>query len=279
MLVRRRHVDCMSGFRASHGGPLDPAGEHTVKKRQAGCTVFHVIVCLCVPSASALSSHAQTSPLPLVTTASEIRNMSRAEANRGYPVRLKGVITYYDPQTPDLFLQDKRAGIWLDIENWDIHVKVASGAVVEVEGVTEQPDFAPQVGKPRVKILGRAPLPEPKHLPFRMLSFTMADSLRVEVEGIIQRVWKDKNLLVMDVAVDGGHVSGRIPFFTGPAPENLVSARVRMRGTCGAIFNTSYQLIGVFVEVPYLAEMQILEPAPADPFAAPLKPLQDSDAL
>jgi len=31
-------------------------------------------------------------------------------------VRLKGVITYYDPEEPDLFVQDATMGIWVSLE-------------------------------------------------------------------------------------------------------------------------------------------------------------------
>jgi CheY-like chemotaxis protein len=190
-------------------------------------------------------------------------------------VRLKAVVTYYNPQRPDLFIQDQTAGIWVNVEGTKLNVPVSAGDLVEVTGVTEQPDFAPEVGKPHFTILGRAPLPKPKRVTYQAMASTMEDSVRVEVEGIVHRVWKDDEVLLLDVAVDGGRVLGRIPFSKQEAPQSLVSARVRLRGTCGADFNSNYQLVGVNVHVPNLPGLTILEPALADPFQTPLRDIQD----
>ena len=207
--------------------------------------------------------------------AAEIRRMSVAEANRNCPVRLRAVVTYYDPQGPDLFIQDETEGIWVDTETTKLNVPVSAGDLVEVIGVTEQPDFAPEIGKPHFTILGRAPLPKAKRVTYQAMASTKEDSRRVEVEGIVHRVWKDEDVLLMDVAIDGGAVLGRIPFYKGEAPQNLVSARVRLRGTCGADFNSNYQLVGVNLHVPNLSGLKILEPALADPFNTPEREIQN----
>ena len=213
--------------------------------------------------------------LPVVTRATDIRKMSISEAKRGYPVRLKGVVTYYDPEEPDLFLQDATTGIWVNLEIVKPNVPVKAGDVVEVEGVTEAPDFAPQVGNPHFIVFGQAPLPLARPVPFQRMASTQEDSQRVEVEGIVHRVWKKGNRLYLDLSVEGGHVTGRIPFFTQTAPAALVGARIRLRGTCGAEFNSRDQLTGIFVNVPYESEMKMLEPALSDPFLTPARAITD----
>jgi hypothetical protein len=213
--------------------------------------------------------------LRLITRAADIHSLSVAEANRHYPVRLTAVVTYYDPQGPDLFVQDHSGGIWLNVETTPLNVPVSAGDLVEVTGVTEQPDFAPQVGKPHLTVLGRAALPTPKRVSYHAMASTMDDSVRVEVEGIVHRTWKDGNVLNMDVAIDGGHILGRIPNYPAAVPGTLVSAKVRLRGPCGADFNVNNQLVGIYVHVPNLAGLEILEPALADPFDTPVRPIND----
>src|SRR5712692_7906325 len=103
---------------------------------------------------------------PVITSALAIRKMSLRQAKQGYPVRLKGVITFYDPEQPDLFVQDPSSGIWINTEIVKPNVPIRVGDLVEVEGVTEAPDFAPQVGNPRLRVLGHVSLPRrgPFHL-------------------------------------------------------------------------------------------------------------------
>jgi hypothetical protein len=55
-------------------------------------------------------------PAMFVTTASQIRSMTIEQAKQRRPVRLTGVITYYDPEEPDLFIQDSSGGIWVNLE-------------------------------------------------------------------------------------------------------------------------------------------------------------------
>jgi signal transduction histidine kinase/CheY-like chemotaxis protein len=213
--------------------------------------------------------------LPAITKAIDIRKMSISEAKRGYPVRLKGVVTYYDPEEPDLFVQDATTGIWVNLEIVKPNVPVKAGDVVEVEGVTEAPDFAPQVGNPYFIVLGQASLPLARLVSFHQMASTQEDSQRVEVEGIVHRVWKKSHRLYLDLGIEGGHVTGRIPFFTQAAPTALVGARIRLRGTCGAEFNSRNQLTGIFVNVPYESEMKIIEPALSDPFLIPAQAITD----
>ena len=42
--------------------------------------------------------------------------MTVEEAKQSRAVRLRGVITYYDPEEPDLFVQDSTGGIWVNLE-------------------------------------------------------------------------------------------------------------------------------------------------------------------
>ena len=221
------------------------------------------------------SVNAAKPTLPAITKAIDIRNMSISEAKRGYPVRLKGVVTYYDPEEPDLFVQDATTGIWVNLEIVKPNVPVKAGDVVQVDGVTEAPDFAPQVGNPHFIVLGQASLPLARAVSFHQMASTQEDSQRVEVEGIVHRVWKKSHRLYLDIAIEGGHVTGRIPFFSQPAPKALVGARIRLRGTCGAEFNSRSQLTGIFVNVPYESEMKILEPALSDPFLTPARAITD----
>jgi PAS domain S-box-containing protein len=216
-----------------------------------------------------------TTSLPLINRAIDIRKMTVSEAKRGYPVRLKGVITYYDPEEPDLFVQDATMGIWVNLEVVKPNVPLKAGDLVEVEGITEVPDFAPQVGNPHFKVLGQAPLPRARPVSFQRMSSTQEDSQRVEIEGTVHRISKKGDRLYLDVAIEGGRVTGRIPFFTRQAPSTLLGARVQLHGTCGAEFNSRGQLTGIFVNVPYESEMKILTPALADPFLTPVHAITD----
>jgi signal transduction histidine kinase/CheY-like chemotaxis protein len=227
---------------------------------------------------AAVTFASETSPrhsAKLITSASQIRSMTIEQAKQASPVYLKGVITYYDPEEPDLFIQDSSGGIWINLEVVKPNVPLSAGDVVEIQGVTEAPDFAPQVGGPVFKVIGRAPLPPARHVSFVEMSSTQEDSQRVEVEGIVHQVSKKGNLLYLEVTTSDGQVIGRLPSYKSEVLLPLVDATVRIRGTCGSQFNSANQMTGVFINIPYESEIEILQPPPARPFNIPTHAISD----
>ena len=77
--------------------------------------------------------------------------------------------------------------------------------------------------------IDQAILPPAQRVSFEQMASTMEDSQRVEVEGIVRKVFKKRNRLYIEVATEGGRVTGRIPFYTKDSLPLVVDARVRMR--------------------------------------------------
>ena len=91
----------------------------------------------------------------VLTQASEIRGMSVAEAKRGYPVKLRGVITYYNPHNTNLNIQDASAGIYVRVGNSPVP-PLQTGQLIELEGFTGPGDVVPVITAPRIKVIGTA---------------------------------------------------------------------------------------------------------------------------
>jgi PAS domain S-box-containing protein len=209
--------------------------------------------------------------LPLLTRISDIRQLAPDQAARGYPVRIRAVVTYSDPTHNDLFVQDSTAGIWVNIPKEEPPFE--AGLLVEVEGVTEAPDFAPQIGKPRYRVIGHAPLPRAKRPSLERMLSTAEDSQWVETQGVVRRVERWQGLLRLEVAVPGGRLRALLPGNHDPLPNQFVDAEVRIRGACGADFNRKLQLVGILLYVPGLKQIEVLKPS-EDPFAKAVQPIE-----
>jgi hypothetical protein len=94
------------------------------------------------------------------------------------------------------------------------------------------------------------------------------------VDGIVHKVFKKGNRLYLEVTTADGRVVGRLPFYKR-ALLALVDAKVRIRGTCGAQFNSADQMTGVYINIPYESEIEILQPPPANPFNIPTHAISD----
>ena len=220
-----------------------------------------------------IALHSQPSPsLPVLTTIQQIRSLTHDEANRGFPVRLKAVVTYDDP-TQDLFIQDHTGGIWVNCPLGSS--PVAPGTLVEMEGRTEAPDFAPQVGHPQWQAMGTARLPVPVHVSFDDLISTREDSQWVELEGIVRGVNYVLGRPVLSVSAGGPQMQAYLYDSSGVDPRKLVDAKVRVDAVAATVFNQKNQLTGVRLHIPDARQITVLEPAPADPFALPVRPIDE----
>lgn len=161
----------------------------------------------CFALAVAVNAHGQQVPppapgLPTLTTAEQVRELTADQANRGYPVRLRAVVTYIDFAVGDFFAQDATAGIYVNESNRSLRFQ--PGDLLEIEGVTEELDFAPQITKARYRVLGRAPLPRPRKVHLGDLLSTREDSQWVQIEGIVQGVELDRGHLKLNWSVREG---------------------------------------------------------------------------
>ena len=218
------------------------------------------------------SSYGQTTPpvpkLRTITGVAEIHSLAPDEARRGYPVHLKAVVTYFEPFSPDFFIQDKTGGIWVHWTN-DLP-QPKSGQLIDLQGFTTQDDFAPDIIKPTWQVLANVPMPAPKKVVLEEMASTRMDSQWIDIEGIVRSVVipTDNRPLEFFLEVMGGRVVGYIPGLT-QVPPGFVDSRIRVNGVCGAIFNQKNQMVGVSLYVPSLDWVKTLEPGAQNPFALP----------
>jgi signal transduction histidine kinase/CheY-like chemotaxis protein len=219
-------------------------------------------------------SHPASSPLmppgqlPVLTTIGEIHRLRPVEARRGYPVRLRAVVT--SPFASDAaFVQDSTRGIYMLTRGQ----RYRTGQLLDVVGQTAAGDFAPVVDKVTVTAIGTAPLPTPRHPPLNELFSGVYDSQWVQAEGIVQTVIREETQVRLSV-VDGKYtftVEMELP--AGPLPTELIDAKVRIQGACASVFNERRQLLGIRLIVPGLEYMTVLERGVVDPWSLPVEPI------
>lgn len=224
-----------------------------------------------------LSGAAEAAPqpvnLPVLTEISQIKHLTPEQARRHYPVRLRGVVTYFDTVAPNLFIQNGTESTWIRWLRTTPQPK--AGEVIEVEGVTSQTGFAPDSDMIRWQVIGTAPMPEPVRPTFEQMASTTEDSRWVEVGGIVRSVAVERGgggRLRFNLAIPGGQILVQTPNYPS-VPAYLIDGKVRIRGVCGALFNARNQIFGIVVHMPSISELHVIEHAAADPFAMPVRPI------
>jgi diguanylate cyclase (GGDEF)-like protein len=162
-------------------------------------------------------------------------------------------------------------GVYVETKN---HVPLTNaihpGIVLDIGGVTGPGEYKPVVDQAILHIVGERPLPPAWDVSLDRLSTGEYDGQWIAFEGTVRSVTPRDGELSMIVT------SGRwqINTVTVPAPperyERLIGARVRISATGGALLNKRRQAVFLAVYAPSIDSIQVLLPAPADPFSLPL---------
>ncbi|HEY3864239.1 MAG TPA: ATP-binding protein [Verrucomicrobiae bacterium] len=218
--------------------------------------------------AAALATVPQ-SGLPLLENASDIHRLKREEAERQYPVRLRGVITSVLPDHQAFTIQDATRGVYVIDYSESLSEPPRIGESLQVEGVTGPGEFAPIVNARRVTRRGLGDLPEPIHPARDQLVNGSLDAQYVELQGILTGAQSNQiTLLTPD-----GRIKIELREAELPARDTKTweDALVRVRGCLFATWNYLTRQVTVGEIRIYGASMNIEQPAPADLFSTPRK--------
>lgn len=216
---------------------------------------------------------ASSQDLPILTSAAEVHGLKRDEAQRGYPVRLRGVVTSVLREHQAFTLQDTSRGIYIVDFSASRPIQPELGEFLEVDGITDPSLFAPVVNAVRVRTEGRGLPPEPVRPGWEQLVNGSLDAQYVEVQGIVSDVRTNRLTLRMQGGVV--HVELRMAGGEESRLTAFENALVRIRGCLFASWDyVTHQVRPGEVRL-YSASLAIDEPAPIDPFSVPVKTAEE----
>ena len=211
-----------------------------------------------------------TVELPTLNSARQVRELTPAQATRGYPVHLQAVVTYHDFQHHYFYAQDATAGIYLACLWGSPEPKI--GQRIDLEGVSDFGQFVPIVGKVRWKTIGEVSLPVAREESFGDLSTGRMVGQWVAVRGIVRTAVMDHGIPAVEIAMADGRLKAHVPGATLAGLEGLVDAAILARGVCTGAFNPERQFLSPLLLIPGLEQVAVQQPAAKDPFQLALTP-------
>jgi signal transduction histidine kinase len=121
----------------------------------------------------------------ILTTALQVQRLTRAEAEREYPVKIEGVVTSISDQHRDFVIQDSTRAVYVMAGDNFLSNFPSVGDYCEIEGVSRPADFSPIVALREVKILWRGQMPTPINPTRDQLISGSLDAQYVEVRGLV----------------------------------------------------------------------------------------------
>ncbi len=246
---------------------------------------------------AAISARSESAPPPPLKTAAAVRLLSPAAAAQQRPVQLSGTLLLVTRHRDALVLRDETDSIYVEL-NHVIGNSRRPGDRLEVTGVTDAGGFAPMVRATRLTWIGTGPLPRPRPTTIADLGAGGFDAAWVELEGIVRSCrptpWDPfavprpgEVAPANRVAPPGsGAESWTITLAQGSdrlvvqlrdrvAPEQLIDAKVTLRGVVFNVHNANRQFVRANVQVAQAGMITIATPPPPDPFALPFQPIDE----
>lgn len=233
-----------------------------------------------------------------LTSIAQVRKLDRATLATTPKVHLVGVVTFHEQETGLTYIHDSTAGIALATGVPSrLSTQVGTGCRVEVEGVAMEGKFSPVVSgidgaPPRVRVLGRAPLPAPLAVGAEELAYGVHEGRWIELHGVVRSLEaklydtregdfveesdaENVPAATTRLSIELGTVAGRftviIPWKADRTPPgHFLESRIRLRAVLGSIVNQRNQWAGVLLYTPSLDHVTIERPPLVDPFSLPL---------
>jgi hypothetical protein len=170
------------------------------------------------------------------------------------------------PWATTLVLQDATCGVF--VRGIPSVVKAPrQGEYWEVGGVTSPGDFSPVVNAQQLSYLGVGRLPDPVPASWDQLMNGSLDTQYVEIRGIVTAVRTNG----LELLLREGKIRLALPDLTVEALSRYQDSLIRVRGCLFPAWNRETHLLRVGeMQIP-CPSVSVEEPAPPDPFAAPLK--------
>ncbi len=193
-----------------------------------------------------------------LSTALEVRSLSREEADTGKPVTLTGTVIFSDPPAT-AFLQDGSAGTFFRLNGRKTPLP---GDRVRVTGLTFPGLFLPGIEHTEYEILGREPLPDAVAANYDDLLSGQLHYQRVSYEGIIRTVIpEEEGITRVIVAKNSRLLEIRVEEASQPDSPGIDSL-VRVSGLAAGHINHRHQLVEPYIRSRGWNEFAILRATP-----------------
>lgn len=227
----------------------------------------------------------EVKPVPPISKVSQMRLLTREEAARRQPVKLRGVVMWQSARDESFVLHDGWAGVLVQLTDdrgrriWEgappVKADTEPGAVIELEGVTDVGGYSPNVLARTFTRVGTGNIPKGRATEVNELFAGMKDSQRVLISGVVQGIHppgpSSSGVLMLSKM---GHVFPvQVEQWDKIHAAELVDAKVRVEGIFAPPANLRAEMLDLRIKIMGRQDIEVLTPPPPDPFSRPKLPL------
>lgn len=205
----------------------------------------------------------------------DVRDLSVPQAALGYPVHVRGVVTYMEEEAWLHFVQDDSAGIYFTMAPGLPGTYPPAGTQVDLWGYSSPGEFAPVLLVRQIQVLGRGAFPNPAPLPPQLLMTGVGDGQWVALRGVVRSLKTATSQTMIQLSIGDASIPVKILDNSNVPPPNLVGSAIEARGVCRSLFDERRRFKGLGFCVPSWDEVDVKEAGVSDPFRLPLRPISE----
>ena len=202
-----------------------------------------------------------------------VLELSPEQAARGDAVRIEGVVTWSNPHSMDLFVQDSTGGIRVKRLGPPVAPPLPGQSVI-INGFTAKGNFAPVVEAEKVRTIGQAfALPQPKEITLDQALTGVEEAQWVSMMGFVYAVRRDAGWARVELSTTTGTLTARLPGDVDVS--DLVGEVVELNGVMSAVASPDRKLSDVELRVASREFVMLQDRQRLDTFDLPVSELSD----
>jgi signal transduction histidine kinase/CheY-like chemotaxis protein len=218
------------------------------------------------------TEHAPPPGSAVLESVDQVRQLTAAEAARGRPVAISGMVTWALPGFDFFFLQDLTGGIRVRYAPAKMETPRLQ-QYFAIEGVTYNDGPQPAVALEHYRNLGSMTAPPARQITFDQAITGGENGQWVEMRGFLQSIESTGDQRRIHVTTPAGefvaHLQSPVNFTANPG------SLIRVCGVCETTADRNGRITGVMLRVPFLHNFTIEEDAPVDIFDLPSRSILD----
>jgi two-component system cell cycle sensor histidine kinase/response regulator CckA len=220
------------------------------------------------PSAGPLMTLKSPGQMPLrLRLAEQVLELPPEQAEKRYPVNLRGTVTWVDARADFFYLQDASGGVRIRRQPGQAVPSIGSALILS--GITARGTYLSEVELQEASNQGVFALPSARSVTLEQALSGAEEGQLVEMRGFVRQVAHEGGWTRLNLTTFTGEFMAYLPFDDTLA--YLKGALVRVRGVCTALTNANREFTDIRLWVQNRESIVVDEPNPADPFAVPLQ--------
>ncbi|HEU5081490.1 MAG TPA: response regulator [Opitutaceae bacterium] len=257
-------VETLQDKRFPEGTEVEAVGSVSISG--SVCTIHGALVR--VAPGNAVAVRPQGTPADPLRLVEDIRGLTPEEVVSGRSVRISGVVTWAQPESEYLFVQDVSGGVRVHFKPRSVAVPIIQKQVV-IEGKTYKHGNGAAVELSTLTVPAVMRLPQHRLISFDEAMTGSEEAQWVEMHGYLRGSKIVGHYTHLDITTPRGEFTAIIQ--TPEHLENLRNALIRVRGVCETRLDEDNRIVGFRLLMPYLHNLLVDEDAPTDVFEVPLR--------